>query len=89
MSTKEARLDFRLDPEVKARIERAAKLTSESVSTFVVQAAANAADDILARADITVMPAEQFDALLAALDTADSAPALTRLGQRDRRYVRK
>ncbi|CRK61924.1 hypothetical protein [Alloactinosynnema sp. L-07] len=89
MSTKEARLDFRLDPEVKARIERAAKLTRESVSTFIVQAAATAADNILARADVTVMPAEQFDMLLAALDTADSSPALTRLGQRDRRYMRK
>lgn len=89
MSIKEARLDFRLAPEAKARIERAAKLTSESVSAFVVQAAISAADDILAREDVTVMPAEQFDALMAALDTVDSAPALTLLGQRDRRYVRK
>jgi len=89
MSIKEARLDFRLDPEVKARIERAAKLNSQSVNTFVVHAAATAADEILARADVTVMLAEQFDALLAALDTADSAPALTRLALRDRRYLRK
>ncbi|HEX6344078.1 DUF1778 domain-containing protein [Umezawaea sp.] len=62
-STEEARLDFRLDPEVKARIERAAKLSGESVSTFVVHAATAAADGVLARAEATVMPAEQFDAL--------------------------
>ncbi|HWO65665.1 MAG TPA: DUF1778 domain-containing protein [Umezawaea sp.] len=89
MSIKEARLDFRLDPDVKSRIERAAKLSDESVSMFVVHAAAAAADDVLARAEATVMPAEQYDALLAALDTADPAPGLAQLSQRDRRYRRK
>lgn len=89
MTIKEARLDFRLDPDAKARIERAASLSRESISAFVVHAATDAADRVLARADLTVMPADQFDALLAALDAADPAPALTSLGQRDRRYVRK
>lgn len=89
MTTREARLDFRLDPETKARIERAAKLLRESVSAFVVHAAAAAADRVLARAEVTMMPAEQFDELLEALDVADQAPALARLGKTERRYVRK
>lgn len=89
MTVKEARLDFRLDPEIKARIERAAKLSHESISGFVVQAAAGAADQVLARADVTVMPADQFDELLSALDVADEAPALARLAKREPRYVRK
>lgn len=89
MTVKEARLDFRLDPDNKARIERAAKLSSESVSAFVTHAATAAADRVLARADVTMMPAEQFDELLNALDAADEAPTLSRLGKTGRRYVRK
>lgn len=88
MIFKEARLDLRLDPENKARIERAARLSSESISAFVVHAATAAADRVLARAEVTVMPAEQFDRLLAALDVADEAPGLSRLGQGERRYTR-
>lgn len=89
MTTKDARLDFRLDPETKARIERAAKLNNESISAFVVRAATTAADRVLARADVTMMPAEQFDELFAALDVADEAPALAQLGEREWRYLRK
>jgi uncharacterized protein (DUF1778 family) len=89
MSGKEARLDFRLDSEVKDRIERAAKLAKESTSAFVVRAAAVAADQVLARADTTVMPAEQFDELLASLDVPEEAPALAQLGRNERRYMRK
>lgn len=88
MTVKEARLDFRLDPEVKARIERAAKLAKESTSAFVVRAAAAAADIVLARDDMTVMPAEQFDELLASLDVADEAPALAQLARKERRFKR-
>ncbi|MGO1054091.1 type II toxin -antitoxin system TacA 1-like antitoxin [Crossiella sp. CA198] len=89
MTIKEARVEFRLDAESKARIERAAMLNRESVSAFVVDAATAAADRVLARADVTMMPAEQFDELFASLETADEAPALAHLGKRGRRYVRK
>lgn len=37
---------------------------------------------MLARTETTVMPAEQFDALLVALDMAHEASALARLAQR-------
>jgi hypothetical protein len=36
-----------------------------------------------------MMPAELFDELLASLDVADEASTLARLGQSERRYVRK
>lgn len=88
MTIKEARLDLRLDAENKAHIERAAKASDESVSTFVVHASIEAADRVLARADATLMPAEQFDALIAALDVPEDAPVLTRISQRGRRYRR-
>lgn len=89
MSSKEARLDFRIDADTKDRIERAAKLTRESTSGFVIHAAADRADNLLARADVTIMPAGQFDEILASLDVADETSALARLGQSERRYVRK
>jgi uncharacterized protein (DUF1778 family) len=87
--TREARLDFRLQPEEKARIEQAAKASHESLSSFVVHAATAEADRVLARADVTLMPAEDFDALLASLDVAEDVPALARLGKSERRFIRK
>ena len=75
-----------VDAAKKERIEAAAAQLDQSVSTFVVHAAAAEADRVLARTETTVMPAEQFDALLAALDMADEASALARLTQRERRY---
>ncbi len=88
MATRQARLELRLDEHSKEHIVRAAELSNESVSSFVLIAAATAADKVLARADHTVMPADQFDELLAALDLPDEAPALARLSQRARRYHR-
>ncbi|GAA3841087.1 hypothetical protein GCM10022243_04330 [Saccharothrix violaceirubra] len=89
MSTKEARLDFRLDQDQKGRIERAAELSRKSTSAFVVDAAMDAADKVLARADVTIMSAEQFDSLMSALDVADEAPGLAKLNSVHRGYVRK
>ncbi|MFD5825167.1 DUF1778 domain-containing protein [Lentzea sp. NPDC060358] len=86
---KEARLEVRLDQKAKARVERAAELSKQSTSSFVVEAATEAADKVLARADVTIMPAEQFDELMAALDTADEAPNLAKLNSGYRGYVRK
>jgi uncharacterized protein (DUF1778 family) len=88
MTVKEARLEVRLDERSKERIARAAELSNETVSAFVLRAAAAAADSVLTRASMTVMPPEQFDEMLAALDVADEAPALARLNQRTRKYSR-
>ncbi|HUZ25024.1 MAG TPA: DUF1778 domain-containing protein [Streptosporangiaceae bacterium] len=89
MTTKEARLELRLDERSKEHIVRAAELSNESVSSFVLLAAAAAADKVLARASYTVMPADQFDELLAALDLPEEAPTLVQTGQRTRRYRRR
>lgn len=40
------------------------------------------------RADITLMPAEDFDALSASLDVAEDVPALARLSECERRFIR-
>ena len=88
MATKTQRIEIRADAESQERIIRAASVVHESVSAFVLNAATAAADRVLARADRTLMPAEQFDALLATLDEPDEAPALARAAARRRRYAR-
>jgi uncharacterized protein (DUF1778 family) len=70
---------MRADEETDHRISLAAQMTHQSVSSFVLGAARGEADRVLAERD-TTMPAEQFDALIASLDHADPAPALSRLG---------
>jgi uncharacterized protein (DUF1778 family) len=47
-----------------------------------VRSARAEADRVLARADVTVMPAEQFDAMVAALDDPREVPELVRLARR-------
>lgn len=88
MSIKTERLEVRVDAATKAHIEDAAARLDQSASVFVIHAATAEADRVLARAEATLMPADQFDALLTALDIPDEAPALARLAQRDRRYRR-
>jgi hypothetical protein len=42
----------------------------------------------LARADVTLMPAEMFDELMASLDEPDEAPNLAKIAARPRRFTR-
>ena len=64
---------MRADPASEERISRAAHIQDLSVSAFVLGAATREADRVLGRADQTLIPAEQFDALVASLDRADPA----------------
>ena len=80
------RLDARIDAETDARVQQAAALLDESVSSFVTRVVRVEADRVLGRADVTLMPAEQFDALVESLDTPDEAPGLARAGVRPRRF---
>lgn len=85
---KTERLDLRLDSADKARIMSAAEQAKLNVSAFAVPALLAAADKILGRADVTLMPAEQFDALIASLEVPDPAPAMDKLRARPRTYTR-
>lgn len=79
---------MRADPASEERISRAAHARDLSVSAFVLGAATREADRVLGRADQTLIPAEQFDALVASLDRADPAPRLERAARAARRYRR-
>jgi len=43
---------------------------------------------VLARADVTLMPAEQFDTLMDSLEIPDQAPRLLEAATRPRRFKR-
>lgn len=73
VATRTRRIEMRADEDQERLITEAAKL---SVSAFVLQAASVEAGRVLARAESVVVPAEQFDALIASLDAPDPAPRL-------------
>jgi len=75
-------------PESEERIAQAAAARQQSVSTFVLAAAVRGADMVLARADVTLMPAEQFDTLMDSLEIPDQAPRLLEAATRPRRFKR-
>lgn len=59
-----------------------------SEPAFVLDAVATAAERVLAEPDQTMMPADQFDALIASLDTPDQAPKLAQVAAKQRRSGR-
>jgi len=81
-----ARIEVRVSPEVKARIEYAASLDDTSVSNFVLAAAKERAEEVVRQHHThTVVPAEFFDSLIAALDEpAEANDALVKAIRRSR-----
>lgn len=79
---------MRADEASEERIARAACLRDQSVSSFVLGAAAREADRVLGRADQTLMPAAQFDGFVDALEQADQAPRLRDAASAPRRFRR-
>lgn len=79
-----ARLEVRVRPDSKARLERAAELSQVPLSDFVRSAAEDRAEQVLADHDATTrVPAAFFDDLLAALDApARPSPALADAARR-------
>jgi uncharacterized protein (DUF1778 family) len=87
--TATARLEVRVRPESKARIEHAAALVDVPLSDFVRSAAEERAERVMAEHETqTRVPSEFFDELLAALDVpGEPSTALARAAGRARRAV--
>ncbi len=84
--TRTARIELRAEPEREQRIRLAAELADQSMTAFVLDAATERADEVIAAATTTTVPADFFDALLAALDRpAEPNEPLTRAARRPRR----
>jgi uncharacterized protein (DUF1778 family) len=88
MAVKTRRIEMRADPESEERITQAAATLQQSVSTFVLAAAVREADMVLARSDSTLMPSQQFAALMESLEVPDQAPQLLKVARQPRRFER-
>ena len=84
MSAATARIEVRVTPQLKARLESAATLEDTTLSSFVIAAATERADEIVRQHEThTSVPAEFFDALIASLDEpAEVNPALAKAARR-------
>jgi uncharacterized protein (DUF1778 family) len=78
-AAKVARLEARIDPELKSMITEAAGLSHMNQSQFITESLREAAAKVLARAEATLMAPEVFERMMAALDTADASPQLAAL----------
>lgn len=66
-----ARLNFRLPPEAKEKIERAAVASGLTVTDFAVHALINSADEVLERHHARKLSNRDRDVFLALLDADD------------------
>jgi len=85
-----ARIELRADAAAAERIRLAAATSRKSVSAFVLDAANEAAEEVIAQQTTVVLTAEAFDSFYDWLDTpAEEVPALARLARRKRRVTQR
>ena len=89
MSTKTERFELRIEEERRDQIEAAADAVQEKPSEFIRNAAYERADRILALSSRTLMSGEQFDLMMASLDTPDYAPGLAKAAAKPRAFRRR
>ncbi len=90
MVTRTSRIELRADPERERRIRYAAELEHQSVSAFVLAAAAERAEQVISSSATTVVPSDFFDQLWEALDTLGRPnPALKRRAQAERQVEQR
>ncbi|WP_432867511.1 DUF1778 domain-containing protein [Microbispora rosea] len=63
-----SRLEVRITPDDKDLIEQAAFVLRETTTTFVLQAARSAAQEVLRREQLTVVSPDFYDKIIASLD---------------------
>ncbi|MQS07947.1 DUF1778 domain-containing protein [Streptomyces alkaliphilus] len=84
------RLEIRIPVEVKRMIERAASACHLTMSAFILQTMKQAAEDVMARDRVTVIPPDFYEAMMAALENpAESDESLAEAARRRREIVRK
>lgn len=81
-------INMRTDAERKRRLQIAADLAHESLTSFVLSAADERAERVIADSRTTTLPADFFDAFFDSM-AAEPAPALIDSASRLRRTVRR
>jgi uncharacterized protein (DUF1778 family) len=62
------RMNFRLGPEVKERVARAAEISGQGLTDFAVAALIDRADEILARHESLLLGSDEYEFFLRALE---------------------
>ena len=87
---KSGRIELRTDRARAKRIRLAASMAQQSVSTFMLEAATERADQVIAKAQEIVVPANYFDAFWKALSTPSHPNRrLAALARRTRRFTQR
>ena len=89
-ATRTSRIELRADPERERRIRYAADLEHQSLSAFVLDAAAERAEQVIASASATAVPSDFFDQLWEALDAPGRpSPTLQERARAQRRVEQR
>jgi len=89
MASRTERLEARIDPDSAERIRYASALEHMSLSGFVVAAAAEKAERVIAEHAYTLVPSDYFDRLLEILDQpSEPMPELGAAVDRERKQPR-
>ena len=84
----DARLNFRLRPDLKDRIEKAAAVSGRSITEFAVAALSETADEILERERVVQLSDRDRDIFLKVLDRAEKPNAnLKRAAKTHKRLI--
>jgi uncharacterized protein (DUF1778 family) len=85
MARRTDRVEARVEPARAERIRFASALSHTSLSGFMVEAAAEKAEEVIAEHAYTLVPSSYFDELLASLDEPPEViPELVEAAQRTR-----
>ena len=68
----QSRLNFRLAPEIKARVARAATIVGQDLTEFAVSTLSQKADEVLERHDNVLLGSKDYQFFLDALGAADA-----------------
>ena len=71
MRESDARLNFRVRPDIKDRIEKAATVSGKSITDFAVSTLSDTADEILERYKVAELSDRDRDIFLSLLDRAE------------------
>ncbi len=88
----QSRLNFRLAPEIKARVARAATIVGQDLTEFAVATLSQKADEVLERHDRLLLGSEDYQFFLNALgETKTAAPSKKskKAADKYRRGIRK
>lgn len=75
---KTERIESRLTPADRKTLEHAATIAGQPLSTFIIQAALEEADRVIAAQNVTLVSADFFEELIRDIDSPDPAPGLAR-----------